>query len=268
MKTAHLGDLHIGRRIGRKKLEALAADLSSEGLDLLVLSGDITDFGLISEFRWARDFIQSLGIPFISVPGNREISPTALWEWMFPPLAMRRYSKFFGDNDRIIYRSDKDQVVFFGLNSVHSFPSWPGKISRKSRYWLKEQAAHFPGYFKSLFLHHPVLPVIRSSSFWAHCLSDAGEVLNICTQTGISLVLQGHKHRASVMEIAFPERDARVVVSSCGAPLMERWDSSYHVIEITTGSVVIHVRHFDEGGFVQRNAYQFSMNHKPPNPHL
>lgn len=260
MKMAHLSDLHFGRRISRAKQDALGTDLVSLRPDLIIISGDITDQGFVSQFRRARDFLQSLAIPFISVPGNREICATAIWEWLFPPLAMRRYGSFFGDKDRILFRSDAERVVFFGLNSVHPLPSWPGKIARESRYWLREQAARFPGYFKGLFLHHPVLPVIRSSSFWAHSLSEAGEMLNICTQTGISLILQGHKHRSSVAEIIFPERDAKVVVSACGAPLMPHWDSTYHLVEISEHFLIIQPREFLQGGFAGSSDYRFNLN--------
>lgn len=266
MKIAHLSDLHIGARISEAKLESLRTDLLSQGLDLVIIAGDITDRGRTHEFRRADNFLQSLGLPFISVPGNREISFTAVLEWMVPPLAMSRYARFFGNKDRILYRSDEHKVVFFGLNSVHALPSWPGRIPRESRYWLKAQADGFPGYFKGLFLHHPVLPVIRSSSFWAHSLSDAGEVLKICTETGISLILQGHKHRSSVMEISFPEHDARVVVSSCGAPLMPYWDSTYNRIDISSDSIVVQPREFIEGRFVAKGSYRFSLDRNGPDP--
>ena len=249
MRVAHLSDLHIGSRISREKLDALAADLVNQSVDLLILSGDVTDRGRRWQFRLADSFLRSLSIPFVSVPGNREISISAICEWMIPPLSMMRYRAFFGDKDRILYKSEKHRVVFFGLNSVHAFPSWPGSITRESRYWLKSQASQFADYFKGLFVHHPVIPVIRSSSFWSHTLTDAGELLNICTQTGISLILQGHKHRSALMEISFPERNAKVVVSSSGAPLMPYWDSIYHLIDIFPDSIVIQPRAFIEGAF-------------------
>lgn len=239
-------------------------DLASQGPDLLILTGDITDRGTISQFRWARDFLRSLNIPFISVPGNREVGVLAVWEWLLPWFAMRRYGNFFGKIDKVVHACQESRVLFFGLNSVHPFPSWPGSISRDARYWLKAQAPKSPDYVKVLFLHHPVLPVIRSSSFWAHNLSDAGELLNICTQTGIQLILQGHKHRSSVMEIKFPERDAKIVVSSSGAPLMSRWDPVYHMIEICTSSIVISPRRFSEGSFSETGIYEFPLDGAPP----
>jgi 3',5'-cyclic AMP phosphodiesterase CpdA len=257
MRFAHLSDLHFGRHVSEEKLHAMADDLASHKLDIIAISGDITDRGSISQFRWAKDFLRSLAIPFISVPGNREICVSAVWEWMFPRFAMRRYSRFFGSPDRILHQCNKSDTLFFGLNSVHPFPSWPGTISRETRYWLKDQAARYPDYRKVLFLHHPVLPVVRSSSFWAHSLTDAGEILNICCNTGISLILQGHKHRSSVMEIRFPERNATVVVSSCGAPLMPHWDSVYHVIDILPKSITILPREFRDGRFGEKGSYDF-----------
>ena len=260
MKSVHLSDLHFGGHISRAKLQALAEDIIAHRPHLIVITGDITDRGRIFEFRWARDFLMSLSIPFISVPGNREICISAIWEWLVPRFAMRRYSRFFGAPDRILFCDESTDTVFFGLNSVHAFPSWPGSISRETRHWLKEQAAQFPRANKVLFLHHPVAPVIRSSSFWAHTLSDAGELLNICSETGIALILQGHKHRSSVIEIRVPERNAKVVVSCGGAPLMSRWDPVYHIIDISEHSIVIEPREFLDGAFEGTKAYEFNLN--------
>ena len=264
MKAAHLSDLHFGRHVAREKLDSLRNDLVSQDLELLVITGDITDRGRLSQFRWAQAFLNSLEIPFIMVPGNREVGISAVWEWIFPRFAMTRYSHFFGASDRVVYCSESNKMVFIGLNSVHSFPSWPGMVSRETRYWLKEQASRFNDYLKVLFLHHPVLPVIRGSSFWAHSLSDAGEILNICTQTGIKLILQGHKHRSAVMEVNFPQRQAKVVVSSCGAPLMSRWDSVYHIMDLSPASIVIHPREFVGSGFVAKESYEFFPNGNRP----
>jgi 3',5'-cyclic AMP phosphodiesterase CpdA len=259
MKLAHLSDLHFGRHVSNAKVHALAEDLRNRDLDLIVVSGDVTDRGSRAQFRRALEFLRSLGAPFITVPGNREVSAAAVWEWVIPPLAMSRYRKFFGAPDRILLVSDEHKVVFFGVNTVHKFPSWPGKMARETRYWLKGAAAGFPGYLKALVLHHPVLPVIRSSSFWAHFLSDAGEVLNICTDAGVSLILQGHKHRSAVMEIRVPERNASVVVSCGGAPLTRDWDSAYHLIDISDGTLTIEPRNFTDGQFAGNSEYLFPL---------
>lgn len=264
MKCAHLSDLHLGKHISREKLDSLGRDLITQGTKLLVITGDITDRGRISEYTWAVEFLSSLEIPYIAVPGNREVSFTAVWEWTLPRFAMRRHRSFFGQSDRILYKPESEDIIFIGLNSVHPFPPWPGTISRETRYWLKEKAAEYADITKVLFFHHPVLPVIRASSFWAHSFTDAGEILNICSQTGTWVILQGHKHRSAIMEIKFPQRNASVVVSSCGAPLMSRWDSVYHIVDLSSSHIMIRPREFKDGSFVENGSYEFSTNHIPP----
>lgn len=262
MKYAHLSDLHFGRHVSREKLTSLGTDLISQGTELLVVTGDITDRGRISEYKWAAHFLDSLSIPYIVVPGNREVSLGAVWEWLIPRFAMRRHRSFFGPSDRVFYVAESEEIIFFGLNSVHTFPPWPGTISRETRYWLKAKAEEYADRTKVLFLHHPVIPVIRASSFWAHSLSDAGEILNICSQTGAWVILQGHKHRSAIMEITFPQRDAAVIVSSCGAPLMSRWDSIYHIIDISSSTIVIRPREFRNGSFGENGSYAFASSRK------
>jgi len=263
MRIAHLSDLHFGGRVSGVKVEALGRDLLGETPDVIVVSGDITDRGTVRQFREAHSFLASLEAPFLTVPGNREIAVLAVWEWLFPRLAMTRYRHYFGKADRVFYRSSDPDVAFFGLNSVHSFPSWLGAIRRETRYWLRHESEKLPGAVKVLFLHHPVLPVVRSSSFWAHGLSDAGELLNICSQTGIHLILQGHKHRSSVMELRLPERGSRIVVSACGSPLMPNWDSVYHLIEITAETITVAPREFLQGSFRVMGRYGFLLDGGP-----
>ena len=259
MRLAHLSDLHFGRPASRERILSLKEDLLAHEPQLIVITGDITDRGRVSQFRRALDFLSQVGLPFIIVPGNREVSISAFWEWILPRLAMNRFRIFFGQSDCILWKSDQFKLALFGLNSVHAFPSWPGKIARESRYWLKQQAKNLSDYRKILFLHHPVMPVIRGSSFWAHTLSDAGELLNICTETGIGLILQGHKHRSSVVEINVPERNAKVVISAAGAPLASRWDAAYHLIEMLPAELVVFTREFIEGRFDQTGVYKFPL---------
>ncbi len=259
MRVAHLTDLHFGNRVRPDMLASLIEDVNAQLPELVVVTGDVTDHGRVSEFRSARDFLASLHAPTLSVPGNREVGLSAFWEWMFPRFAMRRYRHFFGPSDRVLYCCEDSKLAFIGLNSVHPFPSWPGSISRETRYWLKAEAAALKGFRKILFLHHPVMPVIRGSSFWAHSLSDAGELLNISSETGIVLILQGHKHRSAVVEVSVPARNARVVVSAAGAPLMTFWDPSYHMIDILDSEIVVHPREFIDGSFMGNGAYRFGI---------
>jgi len=257
MKIAHLSDLHFGNSISHQKLDALTYDLIEQKPDLIVVTGDITDRGNVKQFRQAKNFLDSTNSPHIIVPGNREISLFAPWELIIPSMSMRRYRLFFGPSDRVFYKSEEYKTVLLGLNSVSRFPSWPGSIARDSRYWFREQAQNYLTYLKILFLHHPLLPVLRASSFWAHQLSDASALLTICAQFGVQLVLQGHKHRSSVVELRIPEMKVSMIVSSCGSPLLDSWDSAYHLIRIGNDTIRIEPREFVGGMFSRKTEYAF-----------
>ncbi|NUN13817.1 MAG: metallophosphoesterase [Myxococcales bacterium] len=91
VRILHLSDLHIFADADPKTLlQPLAADLRDkidgmgiESLDLLVLSGDITNYGTAAEFQQALLFVQELVKEFglssqrcMIVPGNHDLS----WE--------------------------------------------------------------------------------------------------------------------------------------------------------------------------------------------
>ncbi|MFH0957188.1 MAG: metallophosphoesterase [Pseudomonadota bacterium] len=257
MKIAHISDLHFGKKISTEKLHALKEDLLFHKLDLVIVTGDITDRGKHNEFHQARLFLDSLCCEYLTIPGNREVSLLAPWELIIPSFSMKRHRSYFGKSDQVLYKSAAHRAVMFGLNSVSQFPSWPGSISRESRYWFREEATNHKSYFKVLFLHHPVLPVLRASSFWAHQLSDASALLTICAQCGVRLILHGHKHRASVVELCIPETKSSVVISSCGSPLLDHWDSVYHLIDLESDTIRINPREFSKGEFGGETNYSF-----------
>ena len=260
MKIAHLSDLHFNRTIPMTLLESLGRDIESVRPDVITVSGDITDRGRKYQYGLAMEFLKSLGRDILVVPGNREICASTFWEWMSPRFSMTRYRSYVGNPDRVVFKSEIHKLLIIGLNSVHFFPSWPGAISRESRYWFRDIAAEHDDYFKALVLHHPVAPVIYGSSFWAHQLSDAAAILRICFEHGVRLVMQGHKHRSSFLELREPKNNSSVIVSSCGAPLAPEGDRIYHVLEIGKGSLTATPREYEDDHFTPRAEYTFDLN--------
>lgn len=72
VRIAALGDLHYGRSAVQGSLQALFAQATQEA-DILVLCGDLTDFGLPEEARaLTREMAGSLKIPCVGVLGNHD----------------------------------------------------------------------------------------------------------------------------------------------------------------------------------------------------
>ena len=72
VRIAALGDLHHGRNATQGSLQPLFAQIT-ETADVLVLCGDLTDYGLADEARaLAREITGSLKIPCVGVLGNHD----------------------------------------------------------------------------------------------------------------------------------------------------------------------------------------------------
>ncbi len=71
VRIAALGDLHYGRTAAQESLHALFAQISDEA-DILVLCGDLTDYGLPDEARALVRELAALKIPAVGVLGNHD----------------------------------------------------------------------------------------------------------------------------------------------------------------------------------------------------
>ena len=72
IRIAALGDLHHGRSATQGSLQPLFAQIT-ESADILVLAGDLTDYGLPEEARaLAREITSTLKIPAVTVLGNHD----------------------------------------------------------------------------------------------------------------------------------------------------------------------------------------------------
>src|SRR5919108_6119322 len=72
VRIAALGDLHYGRTSTPGSLQPLFAQIS-ESADVLVICGDLTDYGLVDEAKaLAREITSGIKIPSVAVLGNHD----------------------------------------------------------------------------------------------------------------------------------------------------------------------------------------------------
>jgi Icc-related predicted phosphoesterase len=72
VRIAALGDLHYGRTTAQGSLQPLFAQIT-ESADVLILCGDLTDYGLAEEARTlAKEITATLRIPAVAVLGNHD----------------------------------------------------------------------------------------------------------------------------------------------------------------------------------------------------
>ncbi len=225
MIIAHISDLHCGRSwMFKEDFLGKAVKLVKKlDPDLTIVTGDLTDWGLKSEFEQALHYLDMLNEPWYTVPGNHDARHEGFK--VFESL-WKRPSRLFVQ--------EHDNLLLAGLDS--SEPDIDeGHVGRDQTEWLGKQlenaqSEHLP----IVFLHHHLVPVPNTGRE-RNVLVDSGEVLFKLFDYGIPLVLTGHKHTPWVWNLN------GLIVSTAGTVSCERTaiPNSFNVIEIDDGKVMI-----------------------------
>lgn len=108
-------------------------------ISFVVVNGDITDFGLRSEYLWINQRLQKLSIPFLVVIGNHDMlgNGRELYKQMYGP---ENFSFSFSDHKFIVLNSNSQEVGHNG-----SLPDTT---------WLKQELSATPSQQKIFILSH------------------------------------------------------------------------------------------------------------------
>jgi 3',5'-cyclic AMP phosphodiesterase CpdA len=204
-------------------LEALTRAVQSAEADHVVVTGDLTQLALPSEFNQARTVLQALGPPqkVFVVPGNHDALVSASW-----PDSYARWADYMVSDSANLERQFEfptlriqGHVALIGLSTAHPTHvfSAAGSIGapqlQRLAEILKEMARR--KLFRVLLIHHPPKPEIVS---FHKRLKDADAFGLIAKQEGAELILHGHSHLSSRAEIDGPAgRIPMLGVSSASA---------------------------------------------------
>lgn len=190
-------------------LEALTRAVQSAQADHIVVTGDLTQLALPSEFDQARGILQALGPPqkVFVVPGNHDALVAASWSESYGRWADYMASDPASPQKPLEFPTlrIRGQVALIGLSTARPTPilSAAGSIGTRQLQRLAEilQQMARRRLFRVLLIHHPPLPGMVS---FHKRLRDAGELAAIAKQQGAELILHGHSHHCSCAEIHGP----------------------------------------------------------------
>ncbi len=248
MKIAHLSDIHFGRIAYPHILDALVCDIENAGVDLIAVSGDLTQRALPSQFAQAVSFLDRLTPPRVVVPGNHDVYP---W-WR--PLArimkpVARFQEYLGAS--LIRSHELPGLALLGINSAHGLTVKGGKISQDTSRAIE---AYFRSKetdtFKVLVLHHHLTYI---DALKPHDISISGpETLDMAFEVGVDLILCGHVHISHV-ETLDRENAGKTVVASAGTATSDRGRRTnrnrnlYNLIVIEADHFIIEQRAYQPG---------------------
>ena len=246
-RIAHLSDIHFGRIAYPEIVDVLVEEINALSVDLVVVSGDLTQRARPRQFKEAVAMLDAFTAPVLVVPGNHDV-----YAWWHHPLLrmtfpLRRYEQYVTRD--LLPFFENDSVAILGINSAHGWTIKGGRVSDATR---SHMASYFSGQregvFKVLVLHHPLMSL---SALGKHdIIRQAQPVWDAVIQAGVNLVLCGHLHLSHV-EAYEPMPGHKLIVASAGTATSNRWRAPqiganyYNVIAITTHSTLIEERHYD-----------------------
>lgn len=233
------------RRFHRTSVvDALLDDLARESIDHLVVTGDLTNLSLVSEFGAARELLKQLGDTrdVSIVPGNHDayvrVAQSASWNL---------WSDYFESDDSEIAEQNSDPrdrfpalrvrgpLAVVGLCSA--LPTRPFDASgtlgdaQLDRLERMLQRLSKRDLCRVILVHHPITVGATHSRRW---LRDAERLRSVIGRAGADLVVHGHNHRTLVAAIDGPDGSIPVVGVRSASDIGQRPErrAQYHIYEI------------------------------------
>jgi len=176
---AHISDLHVGSPFFVPNLmNRVIVELNELSPDVVVCTGDLTNEGYRQEYKIAVAYMERIQSPLLTVPGNhdaRNVGYLHFEELIGPRWWVRDVGPI-----RIVAMDSSEP----DLNE--------GQVGREHYAWISEQFS-VPSQIKVFALHHHLLPV-PGTGRERSTVTDAGDLLEVLVESGVNVVLSGHKH--------------------------------------------------------------------------
>ena len=230
-------------------LEALIDDLAATAPDHLVVTGDLVNISLESEFPVARQWLERLGSPagVSVVPGNHDayvaVPQSVSWDLWSDYISSDSDSVCLGPGgaaqadprDTFPTLRVRGPVAVVGICSALPTASLnatgtvgPGQRERLERLLTRLAETDL---CRMVSIHHPITD---RSTIERRSLTDASEMRAVLARVGAEIVVHGHNHRTLIEQIPGPNGPIPVVgvrsASDWGHKPHKR--AQYHIYDI------------------------------------
>ncbi len=248
MKIAHLSDIHFGRIAYPEIVDVLLREVNAMGVDLVAVSGDLTQRARPTQYRAARAMLDAFEAPTLVVPGNHDV-----YAWWHRPLMrvfrpLRRYRQYItGD---LAPTFEHDGVAVLGINSAYGRTVKGGWIGAAARARVESYFAGWnAGVFKILVVHHHLT---KLQALGRHDVVGRGrKTLQAALRAGVDLILCGHLHVSHIEPVEVRPARHRLVIASAGTATSDRGrkphrrTNFYNVVEVQPACFTIEERRYD-----------------------
>ncbi|MBA3749367.1 MAG: metallophosphoesterase [Nitrosopumilus sp.] len=239
MRFVQISDLHIGGLFKQDAFDIMVNEVNNDlKPDVIIISGDLTDDGLIFQFEQARKEIKKLKCNNIIIfPGNHDFRHTGyLLFKKFFPITNSDGSKVYEFNEK---KSKRQTVVVTTVGTARPDRD-EGEVGHRQNLWLNKILKKYDNDYrynnndrqvkKIVAMHHHLIAIPDTGYTNVVGISDAGDVLRTCLENNVDLVICGHKHRPwlwdlGTMKIAYAG-------TACSWRYRGVFEDTYNIIDI------------------------------------
>lgn len=216
MIIVHVSDLHVGSQFIEEKFSQLVKEINELKPDVVIVTGDLTNEGLMKEYNKAKSLLSQLNVKkIISISGNHDYRNTGY-------LLFKRYFPFETINEL------DDDVVVVTIGTARPDRD-EGEVGYRQNLWLERTMKKYQDKVKIVAMHHHLVAIPDTGSDQLTVV-DAGDVLRTILDSHVDLVLCGHKHRPWIWNF----RNLKVV--NAGTATSERvrglFENTYNIITV------------------------------------
>ena len=249
-KILHISDLHFPC-ITPGAAAALRQRAQDLQVDLVVISGDLTQRGREWQYRQAAGFLAQMPRPQLVIPGNHDVPLFDLYRRFFRPA--ERFTRLICADLQPVYQDP--QMLVVGVTSTRPITAdwrgfWKnGSLSDAQLEQLRRQFAQ-PSPCKVLVMHHPLVNPWDETT--RDCIRRRQDILPVLQECGVNVVLSGHLHHACVRTVPAAAGGAPIVSIQCGTSTSTRLrdePDSFNLITLTGRESQVQVYRWDGKGY-------------------
>ena len=226
MEIVQLSDIHVGSQFREKIFEKAINEINSLKPDAVVITGDLTNEGLIEQYEKCKKMVSEINVEkIIAISGNHDYRNTGY-------LLFKKYFPFKTENEL------GDDVILVTLGSARPDRD-EGEVGHHQNVWLERTLQKYENKLKIVAMHHHLIGIPDTGSDRLTAI-DAGDVLRTVLDSNVGLVLCGHKHRPWIWDFN------TLSIANAGTVSSERvrgfFENSYNIVNIENGTFRIDLK--------------------------
>jgi 3',5'-cyclic AMP phosphodiesterase CpdA len=216
----------VGSQFLPEVFETLDKEVNGLHPDVIVITGDLTNEGLMKEYEKCKSLLTKFNTKkIISISGNHDYRNTGY-------LLFKKFFPFQTVNEL------DDDIVLVTVGTARPDRN-EGEVGYRQNLWLERTMKKYKDKIKIVAMHHHLIPIPDTGSDQLTVV-DAGDVLRTVLDSQVDVVLCGHKHRPWAWNFG------KLTVVNAGTATSERvrglFENTYNILTISNKKIQVDLK--------------------------